>query len=258
MNSLKYGMVLFLGLSASLSYAQEYAATLHWSQRVELSAAVSGVVDKVVFNIGDRVEKSVILIQLDDSVYKGHVNEFKARLNSAKEIYKEAERERDRALELYERTVLSDHDLQLAKNNFVLARAELEQVKAQLINSRFNLKHSAIRAPFDSVVLQRDVEPGQVIATQFRQEPLMVIAASKKMTARFIVAEDQISAMVKNKPAKVRVAGQNYNGKIISIGLELDPGRSSLSGSASGYPVEVEFEIDTLLRAGRTAKVELE
>jgi len=258
MTILKYSMVVLLGLSTGLSYAQEFSARLHWSQRVELGAVVNGVVATVLYNAGDKVKKAGILVQLDNSVFKGQVNDFNARVSSNQEIFKEAERERDRALELYERTVLSDHELQLAKNNYELVKAELMHAKAQLIRSRFRLKHSSIRAPFDSVVLHRYAQPGLVVSTAFKQEPLMVVAASDKMIARFLMPEDQINHAVKNKPAKIHVAGRTYNGKITSIGLELSAGNSSLSGVSSGYPVEVEFRVDTLLRAGQAAKVELE
>jgi len=255
--SYKHRVVLFCLLTFSLSQAcqaQEFTASLHWSQRVELSSAVSGVVENVSVNVGDRVKKGGALVQLEDAVFKGHVNEYKAQLVSSQEALKEAERERDRALELYDRTVLSDHDLQIAKNKYKFAKAQLEHVKANLTASRFNLKHSTIRAPFDVVVLQRNVQPGQVITTQFRQDPLIVVAASNKMNARFYVAEGQLEQVAKDKQAEISIAGQNYHGKIISIGLELVTGDSS----SPGYPVEVEFSVDKLIRAGRTAKVVIE
>ncbi len=249
---------LFLLLLSSYSQAQEFTASLQWSQRVELGFAVSGIIEKVFVNVGKKVKKGDALVQLDNDVFQANVNETKALFASAKEALNEAKRERDRALELYDRTVLSDHDLQVAKNNLTLARAEFEKVRARLIASQHELKYSTIRAPFDAVVLHRYAQPGQVIATQFRQDPLIVVAASNKMIAKFFVGEGKLSAIVKNKAVKIVVAGQSYAGKIIAIGLELVTANSSLSGSQNGYPVEVEFSVEKLLRAGRTAKVELE
>ncbi len=254
----KFLMTFLCLLITSFGYAQDFSARLHWSQRVELGSPVSGVVENVSVNVGDKVQNGRALIQLDNTVFKAHVDEFKAQLISSQEDLKEAERERDRALELYDRTVLSDHDLQIAKNNFKAARAQLEHIRAKLITSQFNLKHSTISAPFDAVVLQRDAQPGQVIATKFRQDPLIVLAASDKMIARFYVAEDKLKWLRINKNAKIVVDGEGYRGKITSIGLELITGDTSLTGSEKGYPVEVEFLVDKLLRAGRTAKVEIE
>jgi len=249
----KYLIVFFCLHITSVSYAQEFSAKLHWAKRVELGSPVSGVVEKVSVNVGDKVNSEDALVQLDSSVFQAHVNEYKAQLLSSQEALKEAERERDRALELYDRTVLSDHDLQIAKNKYKAAIARDKHVMANLIASQFNLKHSTIRAPFDAVVLQRYAQPGQVVATQFSQGPLIVVAASDKMIARFNIAEDMLTLIRKNKQASVVVDGETYHGKIISIGLELATG----DVSSSGYPVEVEFSVERLLRAGRTAKVEM-
>jgi len=260
-SKLKYTAIFcffLLASHSSLSLAQEFSASLQWAQRVELGFAVSGIIEKVFVNVAKKVKKGSALVQLDNDVFQASVNENKALLVSAKETLTEAERERDRALELYDRTVLSDHDLQVAKNGFKQAKAEFAQVKARLVASQHDLKYSTIRAPFDAVVLHRYAQPGQIIATQFRQEPLIVVAASDKMLARFFVDEEKLDSIKKNQAVKIVVAGQNYMGNIIAIGLELVTDESSLSGSASGYPVAVEFPVEKLLRAGRTAKVELE
>jgi len=253
-----FSVNLFFSSLSGYSQAEEFSASLDWSQRVELGFAVSGIVEKVFVNVGQKIKKNSALVQLDDDVFLAQVKKNKTLLVSVQETLNEAERERDRALELYDRTVLSDHDLQLAKNKFKLSQAELAKVQAELIASQHNLKYSTIRSPFDAVILQRYAQPGQIIATQFRQAPLIVVAASDKMIARFLVDEDRLNTVKKNRMVKILVAEHYYSGKIIAIGLELLKGDSSLAGSSAGYPVEVEFSVTNLLRAGRTAKVEIE
>ena len=253
MKILKYSLMLACSIMVTNVHAVEFKATLKWSQRVELGTVVSGVVERIQVNVGQQVKKNQIMVKLDDSVLIARVAEFKAKLKSSDEALKEAERERERALKLYEQTVLSDHELQVAKNNYIAAKASFEHVKAQLAASQYKLKYSTIRAPFDAVVLHRNIQPGQVITTEFEQKPLLIIAASNKMLAVFSVSEEQLRNIAQNKTARVSIAGKNYNGKIISVGLE-----SITGGSAPTFPVEVEFELDSLLRAGQTAKVEIE
>jgi len=253
-----FSVSLIFSSGSSYSQAEEFSASLDWSQRVELGFAVSGIVEKVFVNAGQKIKKNSALVQLDNDVFRAQVKKNKTLLVSAQEALNEARREQDRALELYDRTVLSDHDLQVTKNKFKLSQAELAKVQAELIASQHNLKYSTIRSPFDAVVLQRYAQPGQIIATQFRQAPLIVVAASDKMIARFFVKEDKLNTVVKNRMVKIIVAEHHYSGKIIAIGLELLKGDSSSAGTTSGYPVEVEFSVTDLLRAGRTAKVEIE
>lgn len=248
-------LVLFFMLYSSLSWSQDYDATLLWAQKTSLGTVVSGVVDKVYVNVGDKVKKGSKLAQLDISVFKGRVVEFRAKLMGAREEFKEAERERDRALELYDRTVLSEHDLQVAKNNYVTAKAEYEKVRANLIEKEFDLKYSVVRAPFDAIILTRHAQPGQVIITRFKQKPVVIVAAADRMLARFLVTEDNLKKMTKGKTAVVSVDDMTINGKIRAIALELTTGQNGLKG----YYVDVEFKVgEAVFRSGQTAKVNIE
>lgn len=251
-NSFKTALIVLTVLTPGFSYAADYEARLNWSQRTGLGTPVSGVVEKVFVVTGDKVKKGEKLVQLDASVFSAHVREYKAKLKSAEEHYREAERERDRAIELYDRTVLSDHDLQMAKNNLTTAKAQMEKVRAMLKASQFDLKYSTVRAPFDILVLSTTAQPGQVIATEFKQEPLVIVVAANKMLARFYAKEEQLGVLTKGREATVTVVGRKYTGTIKAIGLEVE---TSQKGT-TGYPVDVEFNVNgVILRSGQTAKV---
>jgi len=251
-NSYKIALMVLTVLAPAVTFAADYEAKLNWSQRTGLGTPVSGIVEKVFVVTGDKVKKGEKLVQLDASVFSAHVREFKAKLKSAEEHYLEAERERERAMELYDRTVLSDHDLQMAKNNLTTAQAEMEKVRATLKAKQFDLKYSAVRAPFDVLVLSSTAQPGQVIATEFKQEPLVIVAAANKMLARFYALEEQLAALTKGKEATVTVAGRKYTGTIKAIGLEVEKNKKGITG----YPVDVEFKVNgVILRSGQTAKV---
>ncbi|MGD8782860.1 MAG: efflux RND transporter periplasmic adaptor subunit [Thioalkalispiraceae bacterium] len=246
---------LLMVLYSSYSWSAEYDAVLNWSQRTELGTVVSGIVDKVNVEVGDRVSKGDSLVQLDDSVFRARVAEYKAKLASVEEELKEAERERDRAIELYERTVLSQHDLQMAKNGYIRARAKYENARAALAARKYELKYSAIRAPFAAVVLIRNAQPGQIIATEYKQEPLISIAVANKMLATMLVSKDKIANIKKGKAAKVEVGGRSFSGTITLVGLE----PITAKDKTNGYPVEVEFDVgEVQLRSGLAAKVTIE
>ena len=247
-------VVLVLLYSPFVS-AQDYDATLRWSQKTALGTVVSGIVEKVYVDVGDRVNKGKILVQLDASVFKAHVTEYQAKLKSAAEHLKEMERERDRALELYDRTVLSEHDLQMAKNSYIAAKANYEKVRASLTEKEFNLKYSTVRAPFNAIVLARNAQPGQIIATEFEQLPLVVVAAADKMLAQLMVPEEELGKMQKGKSVKITVAENVFTGQIQSVSLE----PLSDKKVTKKYPVNVEFDVDNnVLRSGLSAKVSIE
>lgn len=253
--SIKRLSIVLVILYSPLVWSQDFDATLQWSQKTGLGTVVSGIVEEVFVDVGDKVEKGGKLVQLDASVFKAHVTEYRAKLKSATEHLKEMERERDRGLELYDRTVTSEHDLQMAKNNYTAAKAKHTKVRAGLADKEFKLKYSVVRAPFNAIVLARNAQPGQVIATEFEQVPLVVVAAADKMLARLLVSEAELRIMTKGKAVKVTVGDQTFKGKIQSISLEpLDNKKST-----KHYPVDVEFGVqNVVLRSGLAAKVDIE
>lgn len=248
------GGVALLLLLAGQCQAAQFEATLQWSKRVELGVPVSGVIQAVYADVGQKVAKGEKLLQLDDTVFKIRVKEASSTLKSQEEQYKEAERELNRSQELYDRTVLSDHDLQVAKNNKIKAAAERDQAQAMLVKAQQDLKYSTLRAPFNALVLERDAQVGKVIAAKLKPETLFIVADADQMLARLYVSEAQLSQFKLGQAAKVLLGSEQVDGVIKAIGFE--PVRGS--SDSTSYPVDVEFKTaDHVLRAGQHVKIEM-
>jgi len=255
----RFTAMLMLGsfinlLSITNTYARDIAATLHWSKRVELGTPVSGIIKTVVANTGDKVRQGDTLVGLDDRHYVAALNKARARVKNLKEKRKEAKRELDRAQELYDRTVLSDHDLQIARNARLAADAEYETAKAERVTADLNLEYASIRAPFDALVLQRSAEVGQTVVSQFKTATLITLAAAGEMIARGHIEQDQLDGQLRGRPATVLVAGISYDGKVKHVGLE--PVKSDKQGIY--YEIDIVFNIgDRILRAGQQVTIKL-
>lgn len=245
--------ILFIMSFSITSIAAEYDATLMWSNRVELSTPVNGVVEKVFVKAGNIVAIDNILLQLDQRSFKAKLKQAKASFRSAKESSDETQRELKRQEEMYERAMLSEHDLQVTKNNNITALALLEQTEALLSQAKLELEYSAIRAPFNAVVIDSKAVKGQIVASEIKPPVLIVVAEANKMLARFYVHLKMISDLPLNKSAKVEVDGDTYHGIINNVGLEPQKSRPGY------YPVYVLFNFEKiLLRAGQNVKVEVE
>ena len=72
------------------------------------------------------------MLLLNQPVFRARLKEAHATLKHQKEVYAEAVRELERAQEMYDRTMLSEHDLQMAKNNKVKARAAQGKAESEL------------------------------------------------------------------------------------------------------------------------------
>ncbi|NOY53497.1 MAG: efflux RND transporter periplasmic adaptor subunit [Deltaproteobacteria bacterium] len=248
------GCIFCLLLGSILpAWAVEYPSVLKWDRRVELSTPVSGIVSEVAVHEGERVRKGQLLLQLDDRPFRLEIDRARSVVKRLVVVLDEARREKDRAEELYARTVLSDHELQLARIGWTIADAKLESAKSDLARAKLDLEYSTVRAPFDGRILERHAEVGQTLVQRFRSTPLIVLAASDRMCAQALMTQEQFSNVTPGQKVMVKVEGHLYPGTVRSIGLT--PVSAEVPGAL--YPVDIVFRIDPVItfRAGQPATI---
>lgn len=247
--------LLVIWLGAGAVQAAEAPAVLQWSQRVELSTPVSGVVQAVNVAAGERVRKGQVLLQLDDRVYAGRVEEAAAAVTRQQEEAAEAGRDLKRIQELYDRTVISTSELDQAKLRQARAAAQVKESQARHKQEAKNRADSILRAPFDALIVARMVEPGQAVAAGLQPQALLVLARGGEMVARAQVGEEQIGHLKAGQEVTVSVGKQSFRGKIRTLGLE--PGSRDKSGNPL-YALDVVFPAgDAVLRSGASASIAL-
>ncbi len=234
-------------------WAAEYPAVLGLEKKVELSTPVSGIVSELSVRVGERVNKGQLLLKLDYRPFLLEIDQARSEVRRLAVALEEARREKDRAEELYARTLLSDHELQLARIEWTTADAKLESAKTDLARARLNLEYSMVRAPFNGRVLERHAEVGQTLVQRLRSTPLIVLAASEWIRARILMTPEQISTVTTGQEAIVKVEEHVYTGTVRSIGF------TPVSGKTVSvfYPVDVVFHTDSavIFRAGQPATV---
>lgn len=232
--------------------AAEYDAVLDWNRKAKLSTPVSGVVAKVNVRPGDRVLAGDVLLQLENGVIQANLEKAKADVQHNERLYKEAERELERNQELYDRTVLSDHELELAHIGFTQAEAQLKSAQAQMAKMDYDLRHSEIKAPFNGIVIARNVNEGETVVSSEAPPVLLEVAEADVMIAEFQVSGAQLGRFAMGKKATVNVGSRRYAGEVSAVGFE------PLSKNSNKYLINVRFGTKgKLLRAGRSAKVVL-
>lgn len=242
-------LILGLLLCSPLATAQDLDARLAWSQRVELGTLVSGIIDKVAVRPGQQVSKGQLLLALDGRPFQVRIAKAKAAVSRTEVHLAEAQREDERAAELYDRTVLSDHERELARIGLAEADALARTARAQLQQARLDDEHSRIKAPFDAWVLQLDAVPGQVVVSRMQSTPLLVLAQAGRMLAEAEVAASLAAELSDKRTFTVAIAGEWYPAQLVSVGLEA----SRHDEREVYFPLQVSFEVPSgvMLRAGQ-------
>jgi multidrug efflux system membrane fusion protein len=205
--------------SASAS-ADDLVARVQWSSVSKIGTPLSGVITEVLTNVGDRVQKDDVLIRLDDRLSRARLVEVEATLTQRKLEEAEARKELDRALELFDRTVLSERDLQLARVVHADAYASMTRMQADLTRVTLDLEYASVRAPSAGMVSEVLVVAGETVVNTLVSHPLVVIVSDNPLQARALVDIAQIKAMRTGDAVTVVVAGTDYPGIVTRLGFE--------------------------------------
>lgn len=214
--------VALLTLCTTAAWAADLAAQLDWSQRVDIAASVSGVVETVHVQPGQQVPKGTVLLSLNQTVFKANLMEARADIDRLNQEQADAQRELDRANELYARTVSSTTELDAAKLRHARAGALLAGAEARMEKARRLLDETEPRAPFDALVLDRVAEPGLAATGQCQPTLLLSLARGDEILARASLPATQAANLKPGDKAGVNVAGKTVEGRIAAVRAKAD------------------------------------
>ncbi|MGD2081569.1 MAG: efflux RND transporter periplasmic adaptor subunit [Chromatiales bacterium] len=246
-------LALTAGPSAS---ALDLDARTGWVQRMDLATPLGvGVVAEVRARTGDRVAEGALLVQIDDRAARAYADEAQAAFEEARQRREEGRRELDRAVELYERTVLAQHELQTAEIAAAAADAAYRRAEAALTQARLALEYTRVHAPFDALVVDVAVHPGDVVVNRLGVTPLVAVARSDRMRATALLKAEQLDRVSPGDEVQVAVAGQ-WRPAVVT-GVAMEPGAGA--DAAGRYALEAEFEVGAgeVWRAGRPATLRI-
>jgi HlyD family secretion protein len=157
---------------------------------VQVGAFVSGPIQKVLVDFNDRVKKGQLLAQIDPRIYKAAVAHEQAALLHeqadlirVKALLKRAQLNEKRGLTLHPAKAISDSDFEQCvadreslEAQIDVSAAAIKECEATLATARTNLEFTNILSPVDGVVIDRKVDPGQTVASQFQTPVLFVVA----------------------------------------------------------------------------------
>lgn len=237
-------------------YAADMPAVIGWATRIELGTLVSGVVSEVPVRAGQQVKRGDELVILDRRGFATQVSRRKAEYGHAQAVLEEAQREDERAIELYDRTVLSDFDRNQALIALKAARAAAEQARAALVDARLALERSVLRAPFDGTVLAVDVAPGQSVVSELQSRPLLTLADTRTLRARALVDAGQAARLQPGNAVRASLRGQAVPARVAYVGFE--PVGDAVQGVRYALFVDLVADPQQPLRVGETVMIQLD
>lgn len=239
--------------------------------QVQVGAQVSGRITKVMVDFNSRVKAGDVLAEIDPTLFGAQIDGNRAQLAAAKATVEKAEANLttsklrlDRVKNLVAEGIGSRADLDTAQGAYdvavadaAAARAQIAQIQAQLRTSRTNLEFTRIYSPIEGVVINRAIDPGQVVAASFQAPVLFVIAQDlRKMKVLADIDEADVGRLKEGISAEVSVdafPGEKFKGVVSQV--RYSP--TSQSGVVT-YAAVIEVENpEVKLRPGMTATVSI-
>jgi len=251
----KYLLGLFILLSTAIVQASEVDAELQWAEQTILASPVSGLVAKVHVEVGAQVQKNDLLLELDDRPFTIQLQQARARVAAVKADLHEAKREKQRAEELFDRTVLSTRDQDLVEIALAKAEAELAAASSDLKLAELDLEYSQVRAPYRGLIVARYVSAGETVVQTQSVQPMLKIVSIGSMAAVALISAKEAARLTQGGALQVQVNGQEYRGKIMQLGYGLQT-----RDAVSGYLIKVVFDLPdgVVLRQGQKASIQLQ
>jgi RND family efflux transporter MFP subunit len=191
----------------------ESPATVRPAERASLAAKLTGTVTTFPFGLGQAVAAGEILLTLN-------APEAEARLRQAQSQLAEAERNADRARTLVAKGVNAPDSLRDAEDRLRYAQAATAEAEALL-------SYATVRAPFDGVITEKNVLPGDLAIPG---APLLILESTQHLRAEGAVPEKAAAALHPGDtlPVLLDDTGAPLPGRVEEISGAADAGSRSV------------------------------
>ena len=139
------------------------AGTIDACRRSKMSPAMGGQIATIAVDEGDMVEKDQILLELWNKETKARVKAAERSAEQACIISAKAQRDADRANELFSKGLTSEEAKEAAVTNAESGAAACNAAKAQVEVSKASLERTQLIAPFGGIVAEIEGELGEYV-----------------------------------------------------------------------------------------------
>lgn len=247
---MKHILVVILAVVSVPAWAGTVNGRVVWTRVAQLGFPVSGVVERVAVQPGQRVARGDELVILDQQPFHNAVRRSQAVLDGRMPARQEAEREVQRAEELYDRAVSSDYELNQARVQFADADAAYRVAQTERNSAGWELDHSRLVAPFDGLVLAVHTVEGESIVSRQAVRELVSLADLGSLAVLARVSARQAGQIAGGAELNVQLGGETRAARMAWL-------VPAAGADAEGYDLAVTLPIEVLDgRVGQAATIE--
>jgi len=143
---------------------------------VEVGTQVSGIIDKIYVDYNSEVKKGQVIAELDKTNLLSTLASAQSELANAQSSLNYQSSNFKRYKTLYQKGLVSANDYESAKLSYEQARQQVAVQQQNVQKAKTNLGYATITSPVDGIVLSKEVEEGQTVASSMSTPTLFIIA----------------------------------------------------------------------------------
>lgn len=223
--------------SASRDVVLETSGYIINRERIEISPRFMGVVKWIGVKKGDSVTNGQVVVLLDDVEYKARLLQAEGAVANAKAALNKAELDQERVSQLARTDIASKEAQDNARIGLESARATLKEVEGARDVAQAYVNWCTIRSPIDGVVLEKLVDPNELVTpqsfggTRGPSTALIAVADPKDLQVEIDMNEADLSKISLNQKCRVSPEAypdKSYEGYVAEIAPEANRAKGTL------------------------------
>ncbi len=247
---------------SSIQKTSVVTGTVIPEDEVDIKPQLNGIIDNILVEEGDIVEVGQLIAIIKVVPDERSVYGARAQVTAARLTVQNAERQINRAKELFEKQIISQQDYEdaelnynTAKENLIAAQNDLEILRKGSVAGS-STANTNIRATVSGTILEIPVKLGdQVIAANNFNEgtSVAIIADLNEMIFEGQVDEAEVGKLELGQSLKVNMAA--IPGREFDAILKFVAPKGTEQGGAVQFKIEADLTLDedTFIRAGYSA-----
>lgn len=225
----------------------EFIGTVFYEEVSDVASELSGRVDKVHFEEGQRIKKNQVLIKLGADILKKRLLATSATYEQMLSDLEIARIEFERREKLFKTKAISEQSYD--ENRFRVKGIEkrADSLKADVERIEIELQKKIIRAPFDGIVIKRHVDRGEWLAVG---ATVAILAKDDVIDIVADISEKFIPYVQIGMPVKATVNGNEITGRVFAVVPRGDVATRT-------FPVKIRTPNTLALFEGMSARVVL-
>ncbi|WP_347258834.1 efflux RND transporter periplasmic adaptor subunit [Methylocaldum sp.] len=169
----------------------------------QIAPKIPGRILEITVRAGDRVKQGQVLARLDERETRSRLGQARAALAAAEAQAGRARADARRIQNLYDKEAATRQALDAALAAARTAEAQVREARDAIREAESSLAETVLRAPFDGVIVERRLEPGDMALPG---SPTLVLQESQRLRIESAIPAECAGLVEIGHELKVRVA----------------------------------------------------